>query len=241
MNWKRLLSNALLVTMILGFTSCFDDEEEAFSIEADVYYINKLVDGEWMHGTTYYVYGNESMSSAKVTTPVTSETIELEAAAAYYNVMVSSPAQEDYSVNTPEEGNFQFEATNQKGEILYSTDEQEFVNLEGAKIDSIGFDSNNFLMYVAWNEIEESDGYYLKMYDSSDELVFEGYGVGSDETEFIISEYYSTGNWIQDPVEGDDYQLLLQTFVYDDDATNSNLAYNIKEVTVTDTMINWDF
>ena len=240
MNWKKLLFKALLVFVIFGLASCFNEEEEVFDAEADVYYINKLVNGEWVHATTYYVYGNQSMSAATVTTPVTLETINLQPAAGYYNVLVSSPDEEDYSASMPEEGNFVFEITSGKGEVLNSADEQEFMNLEGAKIDSIGIDDSNFLITVTWNEITDCDGYYLKLYDSDDNLIFEGVGVPSDVTEFIVSEYLATGNWNTEPVEGEEYELLLQTFVYDDDAT-TDLPYNIQEVTVTDTMVTWPF
>jgi hypothetical protein len=241
MNWKNFLSNALLAAMIFGLASCLDDDDDDFNIEADAYYINKLVDGVWVHGITYYVYGNQTMSSATVVTPITMETIELQAASGYYNVLVNSPEEGDYSTSYPEEGNFQFEVTSSKGEVLYSIDEQEFENLEGAKIDSIEFDSSNFLMKVTWNEIQDCDGYYVRMYNSSDELVFEGYGVASEVTEFVVSEYYTTGNWGEAPVKGEEYSVLLQTFVYDDDATSNDYSYNIKEVTITDTTVTWEF
>lgn len=240
MNRKELVTKALLVFMIFGLTSCFDDGEQPFDAEADVYYINKLVDGEWVHGTTYYVYGNQTMSSATVTTPVSLESIELQPAAGFFNVMVDSPAEEDYSANAPEEGNFVFEITSAKGEVLNSSDAQEFVNLEGAKIDSIGFDDSNFIMTITWNEIPDCDGYYVKLYDTSDNLIFEGYGVPNDVTEFNVSEYNNTGVWNADPVNGDEYEILLQTFVYDDDATQADFSYNIKEVTVRDTTVVWD-
>lgn len=241
MNEKKILTIALLVLLAFGFTSCFDEPEDEFQVEADVYYINKMVNGVWVHGTTYYVYGNQSMSSATVTTPLSGETIELKPAANFYNVMVNSPAEEDYTAFIPEQGNFQFEVTSEKGEVLYSSDEQDFENLEGAVIDSIGYDTGSFLVKVTWNKIDDCDGYYLKMFDAADELVFEGYGVGTDVTEFIVSEYYNTGNWEKEPVDGEDYSLLLQTFVYDNDATTSNASYNIKEVTLTDTTLTWQF
>ena len=240
MDSKKLLTKALLAFMILGLASCLNDDEEPFDAKADVYYINKLVNGEWVHGTTYYVYGNQTMSGATVTTPVSMETITLQSAAGFYNVLVDSPDEGDYSTSTPEEGNFIFEITSEKGEVLNASDVQEFVNLEGAMIDSIEFDENNFLMKIQWNEITNCDGYYVKLYDSSDNLVFEGYGVTNEVTEFTISEYLTTGIWNADPVKGDDYQILLQTFVYDDDATDADFSYNIKEVTVRDTTVMWD-
>ncbi len=244
MNWKKFLVNVLPVIMILGLASCFnDDDNDTFSVQADVYYINKLVDTQWVHGTTYYVYniyGSQAISSAKVTTPA-SETINLEQAVAYYNVFVNSPDDEDYSTAAPEEGNFLFEVTSSKGEVLNVSDAQEFVNLEGAAIDSIKFDNSNSGMKIFWNEIDDADGYHINMYDSSDNLIFESYSIAPDYTELLVSPGVSTGSWNTSPKEGQEYTVLLQTFVYDDDADKTNYPYSIKEISIRDTTVTWQF
>lgn len=241
MKTKQLLLNAILAFFILGLSSCLKEKDEAFEVQGDVYYINKTVNNEIVHSTIYYAYGNQRIESATVTTPVSSQTIDLAQSADFYNYFIKSPEEADYTTDIPETGKFDFEITSSLGEVIYCADEQTFENLPGAEIDSMEFDSNNFWLKIYWNEVEDCDGYFVKLLNQDGDIIFDGYSVAPDYTEFIISQYYSTGKWNENPVNNEEYTVTLQTFLYDDDATAENFAYSIREVTVKDTVVTWHF
>lgn len=238
---KKYILKTLVILSILILNSCIGNDKEEFLVNADVYYLNKLQDGVTVHGIIYYVSGNQSIDSATVTLPETNETLVLQHSADYYNLMVLSPDDEDYSTEAPMEGNFEFYVLSSKGEELYSTDNQEFDNLPAAEFVTVGFDSNNYWMKVTWNEVSSCDGYAVKLEDTDGNTVFESYTISPDVTELIVSEYYNTGNWAVDPVEGTTYKLILQTYSYDDDANSSNYAYSFKEVSIRERNVVWEF
>jgi hypothetical protein len=96
-------------------------------------------------------------------------------------------------------------------------------------------------MKITWDEITDCDGYYVNMYDSLNESVFEGYSIAPDVTEFIISEYYIYGNWEKHPAEGEIYTVSIQTILFDDDAEENDYLYSVQEVSVRDTVVTWEF
>jgi hypothetical protein len=240
MKTTRFYKNAvLLLSLGLSFGSCLNDKDDEFDVMADVVTLKKMIDDEVKYAPAYYAYGNQSITSGTVTLP-DGETVQLESLSASTYTFLIEPDDEDFTTTPPAEGNYLFEVTSTNGEVLESSDNQEFDDLGFAVVDSVGFDENETYLYLTWDEVTGADYYVVRLLDSSENIIFNGYSVEGDETEYYISSYYTTtGTWTVTPTDGATYILRIQTAKYDSDATEDNNIYNIQEFSVSDTEITW--
>jgi hypothetical protein len=216
--------------------SC-NDKEEAFDVLGDVYYITRIIDGEVQTGLAIYVFGNKSITSAKVMPPG-GGTITLTENQGFGLSWYKEPEIEEYSQEYPPEGTYNFEITSEDGEVLQSSDILEIDSLEIPEFTALDYNTNIAGYNVTWDEIEKAHAFIVKLKNSDGDFIFSGYTVSGETTSYNIIEGGS-GQWGENPVDGETYTFQIQAFRFDNDADQSDYIYNYEEISIGETDVVW--
>jgi hypothetical protein len=239
MKTKRFLKSTLFVLLAgVVLVSCNDDEIP-FEVYTDVLVINKKVDNVVKKAPAYYAYGNKSLKSASVALPGNSDTISLAAHPGSTYTFIKEPAAADFKDVPPAEGNYKFKVTAGSGEALEMTDAFDYTGLPLPQITKDTFSGSPSSLLVEWAAVTGADGYFVKMLDTDEKLIFSGYVVSSTTLKYIVSGSTTSGSWTEVPDEGEPYILQVNAVVYDADATSSNREYNVSEVSTGEKEIVW--
>ncbi|MGE0020695.1 MAG: hypothetical protein AB7S72_13570 [Draconibacterium sp.] len=238
MKSKRNLET-VLYALLAGFTvvSC-NDNEVALEVNTDVVIISKRIDDVVKRAPAYYVYGNQALESASVTPPG-GTTVTLEAFAGSVYSLAREPENSDFSDVPPAEGNYVFSVTGMNGETLQSQDAVDFAGLGIPQITKDTFSGTPEVLNVEWATVTGTDGYFVKLLDTTGKQVFSGYIVVSTVDEYTVSGASTSGSWTEAAVDGQTYILQVNAITFDDDATNSDNIYNISELSVAEKQIVW--
>jgi len=220
------------------FVSCNNDTEEPFQVLADAYYVNQFEQGEVRTAISYYAYANKHIASATVSTP-SGETVTLEDELGYSTTWLKEPELTDFSTDIPDEGTYQFTVMSQDGVELVKNDVLENVDLGIPEMDTITYNATNFGYNVTWAELENTDAYMIRVLKEDRQIIFSGYTVGDDVLEYDIVQGNNTGTWEESPQSGETYIFQLSAYVFDDDADNSNYAYNLEEISIGEAEVVW--
>jgi len=239
MKTKRLLKNSIfLVFAGIAAVSC-NDVEEKLEVLTDVYVINKDFDGEVKSATAYYAYANKSLMSATVAIPNDGGNIELEAQAGSNFNFGKEPENSDFTSTAPVEGSYAFTVKDMDGETQVVTDALSYDGLAVPQFSKINFTGSPITLETEWNAVPETDGYFIKMYNTSGKLIFSGYSVASNVLKYTVTTSTSSGYWSEAAVEGQTYLLQINAFTNDAEANSTNAAYNIQEISVGESQITW--
>ncbi len=239
MKTKRFLKNSMLL-ILTGFSvvSC-NDTEEKLEVLTDVYAINKEFDGEVKSATAYYAYANKNLMSATVAQPNSGGNVELESQPGSIFNLGKEPSDSDFKTTAPIEGSYVFTVKDMDGETQVVTDVLSYDGLAIPQFTKINFSGSPFTLDTEWDAIPETDGYFIKMYNTSGKLIFSGYSVASNILKYTISSSTNAGYWSETAVDGQTYLLQINAFTNDLEANNSNSAYNVQEISVGETEIIW--
>jgi len=232
---KLYLSISIL---LMGFylVSCNSDSKD-FAAQGDVVFLKKEMNGQEVFGASYYVYGNEKLVSATVTTPLAT-TIELAPYATNSYYYYSEPDSNEFSTSSPAEGTYSFNVTNSDGTSVVVSDFQNFDNLDFAQIDSFAYYNEYDEYYVAWNVVSNADIYVVNLYNSANNIIFTSYSVAADSPAYVLSYGYY-GTWDESPVSGNTYTIQIKSIKYDSDVTNDDYSYNVQEISYSKTEFVW--
>lgn len=233
---KKLLFPITLLLVSLYLVSCYDSETE-FSAIGDVLFLKATFDDQEVFATSYYVYGNSSLSSASVTTPLAT-TIQLEPYSTNTYIYYLEPDSSQYTTSYPTEGSYLFDVTSADGNTFSVTDDQDFYDLDFAQIDSLYYDDTYDGYYLSWNVISGADSYAIYLYNSENELVFISNSIDADAPEYILLYGYY-GTWYDSLNSSETYTIQIRTIKYDSDATTSDYSYNIQEISTSNFNIVW--
>lgn len=234
---KMLRPAGLVLLMTVLFTSCLENKDPQFDIVGDVFVVKKRVDNEVKYAPTYFVYGNLGIKSAKVTLPDAGGTVTLEGTTGSLTYF-KEPAEADFSANTPDEGNYLFEAISSKDETLQIGDELEIEDLIIPDFDILEFESSTKL-HVSWNEITGADGFFLRILDDEGNYVYISNSIDKNTFEYNIMDDDSQ-NWKQSVSSGETYTIQINAVVYDAEATAISSAYNIQMIATSQAQITWE-
>ena len=229
-----------ILSVIFILAACSMGSDTEFQVYGDVIFIKKIVDDEPVVATAYYAYSNEILASCSVTPPNSETSVELEAYGTNVYTFYQEPSEEDYTTDSPNEGNYLFNVTNSKSETIEVNDEQSFYDLDFAQIDTSVFDQTNYWFYVGWEEVTGADSYIVSLLNSSGETIFTGYSVDADSPAYFITTAYTVGSWVDTPSYGETYTLRIRCYIFDSDATDDDYAYNIQEISQKDYEIVWE-
>lgn len=237
---KNLRNSLLFLVMLFAFNACTKYEHEQFEVTGDVVFIKKIINEEIVSATAYYAYGNDNISSTTVTLPYEEGTVELEPFETYTYTFISQPEDVDFTINPPIPGNYSFEVTSTNDETIYASDDQEYVNMGFAENISIDFDENINGLSIEWDEISDADTYIVRIFDTSDEMIFNSPVISANTPEYFISGYFNNGTWSDTPVNDEDYILKIESLKNDADVTVYDYVYNVQEITITEQQFTWE-
>ena len=220
------------------FVSCSNDSEEPFQVMTDAYYINQVLQGEERTAISFYAYANDHINSAKVATPA-GGTIMLEDELGYSTTWMKEPEITEYSTTIPDEGTYQFTVISEDGVELIRNDVLEDVNLGIPALDTISYNATNVAYRVTWNELENADAYMVRVLNETRQIIFTGYTVGNDVFEYEIGQGANSGTWEESPQSSETYIFQLSAYAFDDDADSFNYAYNLQELSLSETEVIW--
>jgi len=239
MKAKRFFKNAMLL-LIAGFTinSCNDFDEE-LEVLTDVYVINKKFDSEVRSANAYYVYANKTLSEATVTIPNNGGVIQLESLTGSIYTFAKEPVDSDYKTTAPIEGSYVFNIQGSNGETMQVPDLLDYGNLGIPQFTKIKFSGTPVIMELEWNLVTGADGYVVKMFDLEGNLVFNGYSIDDNFNKYTVTGSSNSGYWSQSAVDGRSYMLQLNAFSYDAEANQTNYIYNVSEISIGESQIEW--
>ncbi len=221
----------------LAVVSC-NDKETPLEINTDVVIISKKIGDVVKRAPAYYVYGNQALDTATVTPPG-GTAVGLEAFEGSVYSLAKEPENSDFNDIPPTEGNYVFSVTGMNGEILQSQDVVDFVGLGIPQITKDTFTGSPEVLNVEWTTVTGTDGYFVRLLDTSGKQVFNGYIVTSAVNKYSVSGSSTSGTWTEAAVDGQSYILQLNAITFDNEATNSDNVYNVSELSIVEKQIVW--
>ncbi len=235
---QKLGKYFVVLVLATGLFACNDDDNTTtFTVIGDVYVTKRLIDEQEMFAKSYFVYGNQAMEVAKVTTP-DAEVIDLEATNSYEDVFAKVPTSSDYTTETPEEANYQFNVVNE-GIPHQSIDKLVFDDLQLPVMTKDTME--NHTLIVEWDTDDDVDAYMVQLINESGITIFSSQFLSNQVTHFeiesITNEY---GTWATGyPVEDDIYNLELLAITFDPEAGNADFRYHLQEIAIREKEITW--
>ena len=239
MKANRIFRNTLLLFLTsIVMVSC-NDSEVPLEVFTDVFVINKKTDNVVKSANAYYAYGNQAILSATVVFPNSGGNVELESSPGLVNEMSKVPGDSDFKTNAPVKGSYVFTVKGKNGETLQVPDILNYENLAIPQFTKIKFSGSPLILELEWNLIKEADGYFVKIFDEDGKLVFSGFNIKPEVNKYVITSSSTSGFWNQAAVDGKSYVLQLNAFTNDAEANTSNYVYNISEISLAESLIQW--
>lgn len=232
----------ILLLLATGFlsNSCMKERLKAtaayFEGTGDIYVQKKKVDGTTVYAPYYYLHGNTSIHSASVETP-DGKTVELKPFE-FLDTYLKAPANEDFTSSMIAIGTYKFTGSfGDNNEPFEISDDFNAHVINFPQIDSVGYDTTHYHIYVYWNAVNDADVYKVDLLDKTGEVVFEGPALTAASNTFIIE--LNTDGWKTTPYKDDVFTLQLHAFSWDEDANNTNWFYNIECDSFSETPVTW--
>ncbi len=234
---RKIEKTLAFFLVIAGLFSCNEDETTtSFEVVGDVFVTKKIIGEDVMYGTGYYAYGTQEMEAAEVVTP-DGEEITLTTIEGYETAYSKNPSTDEYTSETPNEGNYQFNVVNE-GITHQSIDLLEFDDLDLPVITSAVMD--DYVLTVEWETSASVGAYWLRLLDEWGNIVYASALLSSEYSKLEIDDV--TGNWATGyPVEDEVYTLQLQAISFDSGAGSTDYLYHLKEVAVSEQDVTWEY
>uniref|UniRef100_UPI0032165DA0 hypothetical protein n=1 Tax=uncultured Draconibacterium sp. TaxID=1573823 RepID=UPI0032165DA0 len=225
-----------LFLMTAGLISCNDDDSTApFEIIGDVL-VNKRMQGDTavVYANSYFAYGNQAMSVAKVQTPA-NETIELDPLDAYSQTYA---AFDEFTSTPPTVGNYQFnvvfqDVPHQAIDILVYED-LDFPVFTNTEI-------SNGTLTVEWEENTDTDKHMIRLLNEDGDIIYNSPLISSPNTRLDVSYSSGVGAWKSGYPNVDDvYTLELHGLLFEATSTEYDEQYNVQQASISEKEIIWE-
>jgi len=239
---RKTAFTGLLLLLATGFltNSCMEERLKAtptfFEGTGDIYVQKKKVDGVTMYAPYYFLHGNTAIHGASAETP-NGETVELKPYE-FLDTYLKAPGEEDFTPSMIPIGEYHFTGT--FGDNKETFDISDYFNahvINFPQIDSVGYDTTNYHIYVHWSAVNDADVYKVDLLDKTGKVVFEGPALTAASSVFIIK--LNTDGWTTTPYKNDVFTLQLHAYSWDDDANDTNWFYNIECDAFSETQVTW--
>ena len=229
----------LILTIVsLTLVSCVKHIDN-LDIQSDIYFVSKYVNNVRVTGITYIFLGTQKIDSVVVHFPNIDSTITIKSNPVDYT-LIKEPTDSEYFTQAPVTGYYAFEVTSALGKVYIGGENQDYIDLPGAAIASSVFNSASNYLRLTWNEVTQCDGYNVKMFDSSDKMIYNSNFISSDVTTLDVSTINDSGVWTEMPVNGQTYKIKIYTYIYDPDADPLNNTLDLQQVTIREKEVTWN-
>ncbi|WP_147372079.1 hypothetical protein [Mariniphaga sediminis] len=236
MIWKFFTAFTLASVVL---TSCVDDPEPAAVDAAPDVFVQKMVqDGEEKYALAFWVLGNKELESVTVEGPEDGSWT-LDQSAENKRVFSLFPETENYKDTMPDTGDYVFTVTSTQTDEapIDVKDELEDEELGMMVIDTTEFDNSK--LNITWEKLNEADGYFVRLFDDSDDLIYMSAKVEDSKTEFSFGT--SDQGWVDSSnkaQDGETYRLEVLGILYESGAT-ANKDYNVQFISIASTEVVW--
>ena len=221
----------------MAFVACNkDEEEEAFAVSGEAFYINRITDGELKTAVAFYAYANKVISSAAVVHPNGNET-ELENSSNLGQTWFKEPDLSTYTSEYPADGTYLFEVTSKDGVTLEPVDLLEIDSVGIPDITSTEYNDERFSYQLEWEEAENADAFLVKVLNEDEDIIFSGYLMDKTVTTYELTQ--SKGYWDNVPVTDETYVFQVYAYSFEEGASEANYINNIQEVSIAQKEIVW--
>ena len=234
-NFKQTIKLTIISSLgLFYFSSCNQESSNKdFDADGDVFIQKRVVDDEEQYAALYYIFGNQVMDSAHVTTPG-SQTLALSGG---NYTKFKEPEEEDFSTSMIATGEYVFVANYGDEETFQAYDIFSGDEIDVPVFDSISFNTSSDYLYLSWLSVDDADLYNVKLYSTDGDLVYNGPSLNDEATEYAFDANDDT--WLSSPSDGTQYILRLNAYLLDSDADNTNWVYNFECNSYSETEITW--
>jgi len=229
----------LALGISLGVLSACDSDDHDIEFDAlgDIYVRCQQIDDEVKYAPVYYAYGNMYMSDAEVShSDEDSPVITLERLGDYATSFASTPNIEDYTTDLVKDGVYEFNVSSSDGDMLTVTDELLQGRIDPIEVTEFEFDKDKREIAIAWNTVEESDTYHIKIATKIDgQVVFSSTRL--DDTELLVKETITGWDRNYTMKSGTTYTVSISAYKFENSNTQS--GYHINQESVEYREIEW--
>lgn len=237
---KKIILNTMALVLVAGFfNSCLEDPEPAaLEAAADVYGQKIVEAGVEKVAPVFWVEGNKELESVTVAGPG-DETWSLEKNAYSERVFNHFPGEGDYAESLDGAGTYTFTISSTQAEEapVTVTDELEEEELGAMSVSAAHFVNNR--LEVEWERLDGADGYLIRLYDDSDQLVFVSPQVAETFTQLSFGP--SDNGWVTtsiNPQVGEYFRMELIAILYESGVTVKR-EYNLQYISIASEDIIW--
>jgi len=236
---KRITKLVWLIGILVIISSCIDNDlAEELVVYPDVFTIKKMINDEPSYGVAYYAFGNQFLRSATVTQPGGSgEKIELAQSPQSIFTLEKIPQDMEFLPYPPVSAEYVFQIVAESGGTVEDIDFLDPQDIEIPTIVKAEFSDNNKFFELGWTLVDNIDGYNIKFVNAEGLNIYNGSSLEPDKSSISINTLL--GNWFEAPVAGEIYTISVIAFAYEDDANASNFGYNMQEISIGETEVNW--
>ena len=235
---QKISKAFILLVAVAGIISCNEDNVEPFEGIGDVYTTKRIIHDEPQYAQSYFAYGTQPMSMAKVSTPDGDE-IQLTATDAIENTWAKSADLFDYSPDFPMEGDYLFTVLHEDVPHEFS-DKVTFIDLDFSEITLT--EMIDGVLTVEWSAGPDSQGHSIRLLSPTGDLVFISSFVLEQNTKLVIGENMGAENWADGyPNVGEDYTLEIHSFAFESTAANQDrIDLHIEEIAISEETVTWE-
>lgn len=234
MRMRKIGKLAVFIIAVVGLVACNENGVAPFDAVGDVFVIKKMEGEELVYSKSYFVYGNQTITWAKVVNE-TDEELDLEEVD---DNKLSFALKEEYLPEMPEEGLYQFIVMNEDMEYE-DVDELVFEDIQIPTITDITVENER--LELEWEAGENDEFHTVRILNDEGELIYLGSLLGSSEDNFVLDQGLGNESWESGyPNIGDTYTLELHAVLFEEGANNRDYLYNIQEIAIAETEIVWE-
>jgi hypothetical protein len=236
---KASILRALLFFAVIPvlFVSCLGNDNEEFYMIPDVVCVKKVVNDTARYALSFYVYSNYAMQSSEVNYPgTTGSPVELHP---YQNTLITyakEAGDNDFSKSAPQTGLYNFTAS-YGGKSYIGSDNLSANNVAVPVIAGATFNANDNSLKINWGKTTGAENYFVKMYNQDKELVYLGYRVDGDSTNYTVN--ITDQGWQKLPVPGNSYRLQLNAVGYEPNASDADKSYHVNSISFSEATVVW--
>lgn len=235
---QKISKAFILLLAVAGLFSCNDDDTTApFDVIGDVFITKKMIGDEEQFAASYYAYGTQPMTDAKVSTP-DAEEFDLDAATGSTSTWIKVAEEDDFINELPTLGTYTFTVTHEAVEHE-TTDDVIYNDLKFTEITNKEMVSD--ILSLEWEAGPGAEGHMVRLINETGDIVFGSAFIPEQGTQLEIGVNTGTGSWLSGyPNTGDTYAIELHAFSFESGVADDQKTFHIQGIAITDDSVTWE-